>query len=214
MANTQHGGFLTLPTELRLEVYKRLIAACLADGYPHHAGGLLRSCTKIHDEMAEYIDRILPFIKLQHYWIRNTESMDSLHAYLPSTYEFTTPPEDATLLIPVSKIIEHWGARRVFNDMCISLLHAAPTQLRSLTLGFYYSLPDMNESWRATIRRVSRFFHLILRMLVEAEQCHLKNVGRLMIDLSNHGAPPSSIGAVEGTKCLWTTLDVRYKHSK
>ena len=214
MANTQHRGFLTLPTELRLEVYKRLIAACLADGYPYHTGGLLRSCTKIHDEMAEYIDRILPFIKLQHYWIRNTESTDSLHVYLPSTYEFTTPLEDVTLLISVSKIIEHRGARRLFNDMCISLLRAASTQLRSLTLGFYYSLPHMNESWRATIRRASRFFHLIHRMLMEAEQCHLENVGQLMIDLSNHGAPPSSIGAFEGTKCLWTTLEVRYKHSK
>jgi len=199
MANTQHRGFLTLPTELRLEVYKRLLAACLADGYPHHVRGLLRSCTKVHEEMAEYIDRILPFIKLQHYWMRNTEAMDSLHVYLPSTYEFTTRPEDVTLLIPVSKYIEHWRPRCVFDDLCISLLRAAPTQLRSLTLGFYYPLPDINESWRATIRRVSRFVHLIHRKLMGAEQCRLKNAGRLMIDLSTHGAPPSSIGAFEGT---------------
>jgi hypothetical protein len=61
MANSQHPGFLVLPREMRLEVYRHLITTALAEGVAPDIYGLYISCHTIQVEMATLIAKARQF---------------------------------------------------------------------------------------------------------------------------------------------------------
>lgn len=143
MANTHDQGFFALPTELRLEVYKHLLASSIAEGYPRRCTrGLRTSCTTIRDEIDEYVGRALLIMVLQNYWNHGSKSDHPLHVYLPTTYEFTTPLKHITLQIPVSTEFNSAKYPIGFVDLEDVLFFVTRLQLSTLTLNFYFPLPD------------------------------------------------------------------------
>ena len=193
MTTTQHQGFFALPAELRLEVYGRLLASSIAEGYPCCARGLYSSCIKNHDEMDECVEKVLPIIKLQNHWLRNSPSVRPLHVYLPSTYESTGPVKDLTLLIPVSMEINSGKHPIDLGDLASILSYVSRLQLSTFTLSFYQPGPHRDVPWHASIIIAS---HLLYRIpiILETEHSYLRGIDRLMIELGTLGAPPLSIG--------------------
>ncbi|KAG9193392.1 hypothetical protein G6011_03427 [Alternaria panax] len=60
--------FFNLPTELRLEVYRRLLTDALIDGRTSDAGGLFRACRMTSSEMEPLISTIRIALDLKHTW--------------------------------------------------------------------------------------------------------------------------------------------------
>jgi len=196
MTTTQHQGFFALPAELRLEVYGRLLASSIAEGYPCCARGLYGSCIQIRDEMDECIKKVLPIIKWQNHCLRNSPSICPLHVYLPSTYEFTTPVKDITLQIPVSAEINYGKHPIDLGDLASVLSYVSRLQLSTVALSFYQPGPHRDVPWHASIIITS---HLLYRIpiILEKEHSYLRGVERLMIDMGTLGAPSLSIGEFE-----------------
>jgi len=51
MGDTQPSALLSMPTELRLDVYRYLFEDCLADGEVSDVAGLLLCCREIEQEL-------------------------------------------------------------------------------------------------------------------------------------------------------------------
>jgi len=194
MANTAHQGFSALPAELRLEVYKRILASSIAEGHPRCSAGLYHTCVTTRNEMDEYLDRVLLIVRLQNYWMTASKSGHPIHVYLPTTCEFTTPLEDATLQIPVSNERNPSEDRIDLTDLCYLLDYISRLQLSSFTLKFYHPLPARDVSWRSSIEQAMHTLQNISSFRA-TEQPYLQDVGRLMIDLGTLAAP-RSIGEI------------------
>jgi hypothetical protein len=78
-------GLLTMPTELRLDVYRYLFEDCLADGYVSDIAGLLLCCRGIHQELeAEHMAKARPLLTTKYKWesINFRDSVIGMKLYL------------------------------------------------------------------------------------------------------------------------------------
>jgi hypothetical protein len=101
MTDTPSRGYLTLPTELRLQVYGVLVTACFDDGIRYNASGLYLSCKTIDKETeAENISKTRAMFNIQESWNTLIQSNASLRIQTPPTYNFVGALSEITLLIP------------------------------------------------------------------------------------------------------------------
>jgi hypothetical protein len=74
MAKIESIGFLHIPIELRLEIYKHLIPDCLASGSPNDLTSLSLVCHGIHQELGQaFTARVRALFDAQTAWIRTCQ---------------------------------------------------------------------------------------------------------------------------------------------
>jgi hypothetical protein len=72
MTATQRCGFLVLPTELRLEIYRYTIVNCLDRGSVSDISGLFRCCREVRQELeAEFMGTLRPLLTAKYRWERS-----------------------------------------------------------------------------------------------------------------------------------------------
>ena len=197
MANTTHQGFSALPAELRLEVYKHILASSIAEGHPRRSAGLYHTCVTTRKEMDEYLDRVLLIVRLQNYWLTASKSGHPLHVHLPTTYEFTTPLQNVTLEVPISNESNPWEDPIELADLLEITIQLSDLHLSAFTIKFYYPCPDRDVPWQASVRIACHFLCKVpFIFMSRAEYPYFRSVDRLMIDLGTLGAPPRSIGSI------------------
>ncbi|KAH7071284.1 hypothetical protein BKA63DRAFT_70270 [Paraphoma chrysanthemicola] len=93
-------GFLNLPTELRLEVYRILIEKCLWDGHVSDIAGLYRCCREVHKELeAEYIAKIRPVLQAKSKWQTKDSPDGPLRMKISPSLKATPGEGDLTIML-------------------------------------------------------------------------------------------------------------------
>jgi hypothetical protein len=76
-------GFLILPPELRLDVYRLLIDQQLSEGSVYNIRAIYMSCSLIHHEMKDMIRKSHQLLQLSTHWSNGEQHMRTTHAHSP-----------------------------------------------------------------------------------------------------------------------------------
>jgi hypothetical protein len=118
-------GFLGLPTELRLRVYRHLVMDCLADGFAADLRGIMLCCRTVHQEIdKEFIVKVWRLLRTKHAWTKTDLSWSPLRLNIGSEVIFRDTITDITITVPdlVSSCCFERDGEQGFDQLA-NLLH-------------------------------------------------------------------------------------------
>ncbi|CAO2647296.1 Nn.00g082180.m01.CDS01 [Neocucurbitaria sp. VM-36] len=189
MAGSHSPSFLTLSTELRLEVYQHLIIDCLAAGALKGLSGLYLSCREVHQELeSEYIQKIRPLLHAQRQWTRyHRQYRNLVHESLPlrlSHHDLFSLRTGAlsTLTIDLPPLPPHESYSFDTALARIRPLLRLPWSVLTLTLCDHGTNPDQN--FACAIKRSEAFFKSLAH-IQDDDACNLARIDRLVLNYGN-----------------------------
>jgi hypothetical protein len=181
-------SILSLPAEMRLEVYRQLITVCMTDGNIAGISGLLFSYRKIFDEMCV---KCIPKVRLVLETIREWQDAHpyggSLQIELPRDYEYVGLLTEAIIALPVSETwmntVSSLGDKMPFQETVASLVPLLCQPWSNLKLHISFLSAEKKDD--KYMYRMSRFRGVY--------------GGLLDVMLKNHSAPgrPTLFAAVK-----------------
>jgi hypothetical protein len=130
--------FFDLPTELRLDVYRRVLTAALADGRTSDAGSLYRACRTTNLEMGPLISTVRTVLDLKHAWRVGHTALKGrvkgeLRLEIPPEHTYAKPLTEFTISAsPESKCVTRYmQAKRKAQKHTSKILKLALSSLLS-----------------------------------------------------------------------------------
>jgi hypothetical protein len=191
MSDAQSSAFLTMPTELRHQVYEYLIVECLADGSVSDIAGLFHCCREVNQELeAEYMPKIRPLLRAKDEWEATSFQNGLLRIALRPSLRAKVEDSELCVSLPVEPDIHTGSGYRSLKSSIRSLARSLCPALRSPwhTLKLSYCskfLSDMPELMSFT-------YETLLRHLSQPKYCILRvidHIQRLVLGYKHiHGA--------------------------
>jgi hypothetical protein len=174
-------SFFVLPTELRLEVYRHLVAECLNDGSPADVYGIFLSCRKIYKELnSELIAKVHPLFSSKHEWEKSGGRLEPIRLSLDDKLTVGSASPMLRIELPIFDIWSPSPALLTFSSFKKMLGALRPTlhlPWHTVTVSFLHPEPTI-----LPYHSLNYLFHTFIKSL----DVHVtENVHRIVLDFGN-----------------------------
>jgi hypothetical protein len=95
-------GFLSLPVELLLMIYRHAVTQCLADGSATDLRVITLCCRTTYQEIEkEFLAKVWRLLKRKHEWVKTKLSQEPLRLKIGNETDFCATVTDITITVPM-----------------------------------------------------------------------------------------------------------------